>query len=40
VAGGLAENWYATDDVYVDYDSYYPYNRSHPQERLAITIVL
>jgi hypothetical protein len=36
-----AENWYATDDVYVDYDDgYYLYNRSFPQERLAIAIVL
>ena len=36
-----AENWYATDDVYVDYDDgYYLYNRRYPQERLAVTILL
>ena len=34
-------NWYSADDVYVDYDDgYYLYNRSYPQERLAITIGL
>jgi hypothetical protein len=35
------ENWYDTDDVYVDYDDgYYLYNRAHPGVALAITIVL
>jgi hypothetical protein len=40
--GDWAANWYSSDDVYVDYDNdgYYLYNRSYPQERLAITIVL
>jgi len=42
--GDWDENWYADDDVYVDYDyndgGYYLYNRRYPQERLAITIVL
>ena len=36
-----AENWYATDDVYVDYDNgYYLYDRRYPDVRLAITIAL
>ena len=36
-----SEDWYANDDVYIDYDDgYYLYNRSFPQERLAITIAL
>jgi hypothetical protein len=36
-----ADNWYATDDVYVDYDDgYYLYDRSYPQVRLAIMIAL
>ena len=35
------ENWYATDDVYVDYDDgYYLYNRRYPSVRLAITVAL
>jgi hypothetical protein len=35
------ENWYNTDDVYIDYDDgYYLYNRRYPQIRLAITIVM
>jgi hypothetical protein len=34
-------SWYSDDDVYIDYDDgYYLYNRSYPQERLAITIEL
>jgi hypothetical protein len=34
-------NWYATDDVYIDYDGgYYLYNRRHPGVRLAVTVVL
>ncbi|MBZ5647431.1 MAG: hypothetical protein LAN37_09430 [Acidobacteriia bacterium] len=34
------ENWYETDDVYVDYDNdgYYMYNRRHPGPGIAITI--
>jgi hypothetical protein len=39
-----AENWYDTDDVYVDYDDYdngyYLYNRRHPNVRLAITVIM
>jgi hypothetical protein len=36
-----AINWYALDDVYVDYDDgYYLYNSRYPKERLAIAIVL
>jgi hypothetical protein len=35
--------WYANDDVYVDYDDsdsgYYLHNRRHPGVRLAISIV-
>ncbi len=39
--GDWPGNWYSSDDVYVDYDDgYYLYNRSYPQERLAITIRL
>jgi hypothetical protein len=35
------ENWYQTDDVYVDYDDgYYLYNRRNPGFRLAITLIL
>jgi hypothetical protein len=38
------ENWYAADDVYIDYDNYddgyYLYNRRQPSVRLAITVVL
>ena len=36
-----SEGWYASDDVYIDYnDGYYLCNRQFPQERLAISIVL
>jgi hypothetical protein len=36
-----ADNWYATDDVYIDYDNgYYLYDRSYPQVRLAIMVSL
>ena len=36
-----AENWYDTDDLYIDYDDgYYLYNRRHPGVGLAITVVL
>jgi len=39
--GDWSTNWYASDDVYIDYDDgYYLYNRRYPQERLAITIEL
>lgn len=34
------ENWYDTDDVFVDYDEgYYLHNRNYPNVRLAISIV-
>lgn len=36
-----SDSWYDTDDVYIDYDDgYYLNNRSYPQVRLAITVVL
>jgi hypothetical protein len=36
-----AENWYQTDDVYIDYDNgYYLCNRRYPDVRLAITVAL
>jgi hypothetical protein len=36
-----AENWYATDDVYVAYDNgYYLYDRRYPQVGLAVSIAL
>jgi hypothetical protein len=35
------ENWYQSDDVYIDYDDgYYLHNRRQPGIRLAITIAL
>jgi len=35
-----AEDWYDTDDLYIDYDEgYYLYNRRHPGVGLAITVV-
>jgi hypothetical protein len=39
--GTWADNWYATDDVYIDYDGgYYLYNRRYPGVGLAITVAL
>jgi hypothetical protein len=39
-----SDNWYDSDDVYVDYDyddsGYYLYNRRYPGVRLAVTVVL
>jgi hypothetical protein len=36
-----APNWYATDDVYIDYsDGYYLYDRNYPGVGLAVSIVL
>ena len=36
-----AENWYATDDVYIGYDDgYYLYNRRQPGFAIALTIAL
>jgi outer membrane biosynthesis protein TonB len=35
------DNWYSSDDVYIDYDDgYYLYDRRDPQVRLAITITM
>jgi hypothetical protein len=35
------ENWYANDDVYIDYDGgYYLYDRRYPEVRLAVTVAL
>ena len=35
------ENWYATDNVYIEYDDgYYLCNRSYPNVRLAISVAL
>ena len=35
-----ASNWYATDDVYIDYDDgYYLYNRRHPGVAIAVAVV-
>ena len=39
--GDWAQDWYASDDVYVGYDNgYYLYDRMHPGEAVAITVVL
>jgi hypothetical protein len=39
--GTWAENWYADDDVYIDYDNgYYLCNRAYPGIRLAIIVSL
>ena len=36
-----ASDWYATDDVYIDYDDgYYLYNRRYPYVRLAVTVAM
>lgn len=36
-----SENWYANDDVYVDYnDGYYLHNRRHPGVSIAISVSL
>jgi hypothetical protein len=37
-----AENWYSSDDVYIDYndDGYYLYNRRYPGVGLALTVVM
>ena len=36
-----AANWYDSDDVYVAYDDgYYLYDRYHPGERLAISVIM
>ncbi|MBZ5531978.1 MAG: hypothetical protein LAO20_11155 [Acidobacteriia bacterium] len=35
-----SDDWYETDDVYIDYygDGYYMYNRRHPGVRIAINV--
>ncbi len=35
-----SNDWYANDDVYVDYsgDGYYLYNRRYPQDRIAVSV--
>lgn len=37
-----ANDWYRTDDVYIDYyeDGYYLYNRRHPGVRIAVNVVI
>jgi hypothetical protein len=36
-----SDDWYETDDVYIDYDDgYYLYNRRSPYVRLAISVVM
>ena len=39
--GSWQEDWYASDDVYIDYDGgYYLYDRRYPGIRLAVTVAL
>ena len=39
--GSWAENWYALDDVYIEYDNgYYLCNRAYPGIRLAVIVSL
>lgn len=36
-----SNNWYSSDDLYVDYDDgYYLYNCRYPGTRIAIAVVL
>jgi hypothetical protein len=37
-----SDDWYDSDDVYIDYtdDGYYLYNRRYPRDRIAITVYL
>jgi hypothetical protein len=36
-----SQDWYDSDDLYIDYDNgYYLYNRRHPGDAVAITVVL
>jgi len=33
-------DWYAADDLYIDYDDgYYLFNRMHPDEAVALVVV-
>ena len=35
------DNWYDSDDLYIDYDNgYYLFDRRYPDVRLAITVAL
>jgi hypothetical protein len=39
--GSWQENWYASDDVYIDYsDGYYLHDRRYPGVSLAVSVVL
>jgi hypothetical protein len=39
--GAWQENWYASDDVYIDYtDGYYLHDRRYPGVRLAVSVAL
>jgi hypothetical protein len=39
--GSWRADWYASDDVYIDYsDGYYLHDRRYPGVRLAVTVVL
>jgi hypothetical protein len=36
-----SDNWYSSDDVYIDYDDgYYLYNRRYPDVRLTLMVVM
>jgi len=37
-----SDNWYENDDVYIAYsgDGYYMYDRSYPDDRIAISVYL
>lgn len=39
--GDWAQDWYDTDDLYIDYNNgYYLYDRNYPGVGLAITVAL
>jgi len=39
--GSWRTDWYASDNVYIDYsDGYYLHDRRHPGISLAVTVVL
>jgi hypothetical protein len=36
-----SSEWYATDDLYIAYDDgYYLFNRMHPDEAVALAVVM
>jgi hypothetical protein len=37
-----SDNWYANDDMYIDYsgDGYYLYNRRYPRDRISVSVFL